>query len=610
MSEMDDIYFKKVIARGHGKTESSVEFKRGLNIICGPSNTGKTFIFKIFKQVFGSDNKKYANNDDESFIIGNDTGYTDFSLVISKNGDDVILTRKVNSEIISVESYSKFVESGDYSYTSKKGYKLINDALLQIFGVDPFKLPKNKDGTAAYFSLKFLNYLFFADEGRIDEGKQILLAKSNKYNATTQSMANLLYLIYDMDFSRFLKNEDLDKVKLRRGAVRKYISAKLEYNENEIKRLKSKLKEFSVVENDSSEIQKRLDSVRNTIDVKYKEITNLVGIIKVLNDKIESDGMLIDRLESLSIQYKSDLERLNFIVAGKDELDKNETEHECPYCHSKIHEEKEQINLSEIEYEANYAIHNLNDVSETLSSLLKEHDKDEKELEANKRKLSNVNQVINKLVDERVQLETSLKQFDELIEFQKRIKYLQDDNEKLEKDLSEVSGQLRVDREDFIPTEYFQPSFYRLMTENIKEIMQYCGDRRYVSAEFDEDTFDISIRGESKSANNGKGFRAFLNSVTLLSFRKFLDEKGKHQLPVYVIDSPLNNLDVGNMDKDNIKNNFFKYLIHASNYGQMIIIENTNNFTITEELKEMANIVEFTRGTKEGRYGFLLDYQD
>ena len=607
---MDDIYFKKVIARGHGKTESSVEFKRGLNIICGPSNTGKTFIFKIFKQVFGSDNKKYANNDDESFIIGNDTGYTDFSLVISKNGDDVILTRKVNSEIISVESYSKFVESGDYSYTSKKGYKLINDALLQIFGVDPFKLPKNKDGTAAYFSLKFLNYLFFADEGRIDEGKQILLAKSNKYNATTQSMANLLYLIYDMDFSRFLKNEDLDKVKLRRGAVRKYISAKLEYNENEIKRLKSKLKEFSVVENDSSEIQKRLDSVRNTIDVKYKEITNLVGIIKVLNDKIESDGMLIDRLESLSIQYKSDLERLNFIVAGKDELDKNETEHECPYCHSKIHEEKEQINLSEIEYEANYAIHNLNDVSETLSSLLKEHDKDEKELEANKRKLSNVNQVINKLVDERVQLETSLKQFDELIEFQKRIKYLQDDNEKLEKDLSEVSGQLRVDREDFIPTEYFQPSFYRLMTENIKEIMQYCGDRRYVSAEFDEDTFDISIRGESKSANNGKGFRAFLNSVTLLSFRKFLDEKGKHQLPVYVIDSPLNNLDVGNMDKDNIKNNFFKYLIHASNYGQMIIIENTNNFTITEELKEMANIVEFTRGTKEGRYGFLLDYQD
>lgn len=607
---MDDIYFKKVIARGAGKRESSIELTKGLNIICGPSNTGKTLIFKIFKQVFGADNKKYTNNDDEPFIIENDTGYTDFSLVISKNGDDVILTRKVDSETISVESHSPYVESGVFAYTNKKGYRPINDVLLQIFNVDPFKLPQKKDGTAVYFSLKFLDYLFLADEGRIDEGSQILLAKSKKYNPTTQSMANLLYLIYDLDFSRFLKNEDLDKVKLRRGAVRKYINTKLEYNESEIKSLKSKLKEFSVVENDSSEIQKKLDSVRNAVDSKYKESTNLEGIIKTLSDKIESDGMLIDRLESLSIQYKSDLERLNFIIAGKDELDKNETEHECPYCHSKIHEEKEQISLSEIEYEANYAIHNLNDVSETLSNLLKEHDNDGKELEINKKKLSEANQAINKLVEERFQLERTLRQFDELIECQKRIEYLQDDNKKLEKDLSEVSGQLKVDREDFVPTDYFQSSFYRLMTKNIKEIMQYCGDRRYVSAEFDEDTFDISIHGQSKSANNGKGFRAFVNSVTLLSFRKFLDEKGKHQLPVYVIDSPLKNLDVGDLDKANIKDSFFKYLIEASRNGQMIIIENTNNFTMTEELRQNANVIEFTHGTKEGRYGFLFDYHD
>lgn len=40
----------------------------------------------------------------------------------------------------------------------------------------------------------------------------------------------------------------------------------------------------------------------------------------------------------------------------------------------------------------------------------------------------------------------------------------------------------------------------------------------------------------------GRGVRLFVNSVTLLAFRKFLDEKGKHQLPVYVIDSPLKKL--------------------------------------------------------------------
>lgn len=148
------------------------------------------------------------------------------------------------------------------------------------------------------------------------------------------------------------------------------------------------------------------------------------------------------------------------------------------------------------------------------------------------------------------------------------------------------------------------------MTTNIRGIMGYCGDQRYISTEFDRASFDISVRGQSKSANNGKGYRSFLNSVTLLSFRKFLDEKGKHRLPVYVLDSPLKNLDVGVLDRDNIKDRFFRYLTEASRLGQLIIIENTNNFTMTDELRQNANVIEFTHGAKEGRYGFLLDHHD
>ena len=97
---MDNIYFKKVIARGIGKRESIVDFTNGLNIICGPSNTGKTLIFKVMKQVFGSDNRRNESNDDEAFTIENDTGYTDFSLVISKNEKDITLTRHIDSDFI------------------------------------------------------------------------------------------------------------------------------------------------------------------------------------------------------------------------------------------------------------------------------------------------------------------------------------------------------------------------------------------------------------------------------------------------------------------------------------------------------------------------------
>lgn len=607
---MDDIYFKKVIARGDGKRESSIEFTKGLNIICGPSNTGKTLIFKIFKQVFGADNHKSTNNDDEPFIIENDTGYTDFSLVISKNGDDVILTRKVNSEIISVESNSPYVESGVYSFTNKPGFKHINDALLQIFNVDPFKLPQKKDGSAIYFSLKFLDYLFLADEGRIDEGSQILLAKSKKYSPTTQSMANLLYLLYDMDFSNYLKNEDIEKLKLKRSAVRKYINEKITDNENKLNSLIKELEEFTAIEEDSNSVQLELEKVRGEIDTKYKESAKLELLIKDLVEKMQSDGVLIERLKNLSIQYKSDLERLNFIALGKDELDMNEAEHECPYCHSLIHEEKEQISLKEVQSEVNAAMQNLNDVSKTLSKIREEHENDGRELETYESNLLEVKRSISKLVSQRDRLEHTLKKFDELIECKKRIDYLKNDTESLKRDLSKMSNQVKVNREDFVPAEHFRLSFFQAMTESIKEIMRNCGDARYPAAEFDRTSFDISIRGQSKSANNGKGFRSFANSVTLMAFRKILDEKGKHQLPVYVIDSPLKNLDVGDLNKDNIKDGFFKYLIEASRSGQLIIIENTNNFTMTEELKKKANVIEFTHDENVGRYGFLLDYRD
>lgn len=607
---MNNIYFKKVIARGPNKKESSIDFQKGLNIICGPSNSGKTFIFKIFKQVFGTDNNKYPNNDDSLFIIGNSTGYTNVSLVISKDDDDIILTRDIDSDIIHVESYSPYVKAGDYTYTVKKGYKPINDALLQIFNIEPFKIPQKKDGTAVFFSLKFLNYLFFADEERIDQESQILLAKSKKYNPTTQSMANLLYLIYDMDFTHYLKDIDLEKIKFKRGAVKKYITERITNNSIEIKKINEKLEGINLIDKDSNMLQKQLDETRSKIDAKYKEIDSLNKIINELVEKIGSDALLIDRLKSLSNQYKSDLERLNFISSGKDDLDANHVEHECPYCHSLIHEENVNISIDDIKLEAESAIHNLNEVSLTLKQLLNEHENDEKKLKLQQENLFDVKKDIDKLIEERVRLEYSLRKFDELIEYQKRIKYLKDDNESLEKDLFEMSSPIKVEREDFIPINHFKTTFFDSMTDNIKSIMKYCGDLRYTVAEFDKDSFDISIKGEVKSSTNGKGFRSFLNSVTLLAFRKYLEEKGKHKLPVYVIDSPLKNLDVGDLDKDNIKNNFIKYLVNASKNGQIIIIENTNNFSITKELKENANIIEFTHDVNLGRYGFLLDYYD
>ena len=39
-------YIEKIIVTGSGKTDSIIELSNGVNIIYGPSNTGKTYIVK------------------------------------------------------------------------------------------------------------------------------------------------------------------------------------------------------------------------------------------------------------------------------------------------------------------------------------------------------------------------------------------------------------------------------------------------------------------------------------------------------------------------------------------------------------------------------------
>lgn len=48
----------------------------------------------------------------------------------------------------------------------------------------------------------------------------------------------------------------------------------------------------------------------------------------------------------------------------------------------------------------------------------------------------------------------------------------------------------------------------------------------------------------------------------------------------------------------------------AAEGSQIIVIENTNNFSMTSTLREKTNVIEFTHKADEGRYGFLLDYRD
>ncbi len=128
----------------------------------------------------------------------------------------------------------------------------------------------------------------------------------------------------------------------------------------------------------------------------------------------------------------------------------------------------------------------------------------------------------------------------------------------------------------------------------------------YLSSYFDKDAFDIVVNAKTKK-NEGKGYRAFLNTFVCLNLRKYMLRNAKYSPSFMVIDSPILSLRQPERKErisEGMKSQLFKFMDNEiNNLGQVIIIENT----IPDVEYKNANIISFSGDKKEGRYGFLYD---
>lgn len=116
---MGSYYISEIAASGRDVRTSSIQFHQGVNIVHGPSNTGKSMIVKIIDYLFGGDSCP-ANP--------NRTGYSDFRMTLKDDcGHEASITRSVecdddgNERAVSkirVESNCDVMPSGIYNAKS------------------------------------------------------------------------------------------------------------------------------------------------------------------------------------------------------------------------------------------------------------------------------------------------------------------------------------------------------------------------------------------------------------------------------------------------------------------------------------------------------------
>lgn len=104
-----EFYIKSVEASGPTTKRAVVNLTKGLNIIAGISNKGKTTILQFIEYAFGG-----LNNDSDISISPSQTGYNLVKVTVNVNGKDIELTRNLqkNKSTINVTSQYSAIPSG------------------------------------------------------------------------------------------------------------------------------------------------------------------------------------------------------------------------------------------------------------------------------------------------------------------------------------------------------------------------------------------------------------------------------------------------------------------------------------------------------------------
>lgn len=604
---MGQIKLKKLIATGSNKNTSEIVFGKKLTIIAGPSDTGKSCIYKCIDYILG------AKNDDDHAPFDESDGYDTIQLILSSSFGDISLKRKQGTNITEVFCENQEIESGEYVLNEcKSNTKTINKLMLKLLGLkENLQIPKNADGDPVAFTWRTLKKTFLIDEDRADKPKSILLQQ----NGETTYLASLIYFLTGDTLESYIRKDESEEIKkAKRNAVIAYISSHKNEMTKKKELMEAKLKEKGI-DNESLEsiieqLNNQILKINDEINALTSESASISANLLSLQRKNQKNEIVYSKYGELKEQYQKEINRLTFIVNNEVSLS-NQTTRKCPFCDHKMEAKNTQSYIETARVELQNVINNLNELDETSSMLKDTLDDDndqitiyEETLEKNKKMISDV------LVPKRTELAKILNGYEEYVKIKSAIDELEQSAASLESDLAKYK------KGDETPSLKFEAKkiLYSIIGDFIKEnSIQMFTDVEYSnikSIDFTESKLDLIVNTKKK-IRRGKGYKAFTNSMLILLLRKYIEENAKNKCGFYFLDSPLKGLSVPeNQDDDseNIRKGFFKYLIDLKTNDQLIIIENTKYKELPQlELNDDVLIYKFTQKENDGRYGFLID---
>lgn len=613
---MSGILLRYLAFFGPDKLQAELSFSPGLNVICGASETGKSFIVETIDFMLG---QEHPVRD-----IPERDGYDRIRLAIESSGNPP-LTLDRSIEAGNFKAYEEFLtDTSPQSVAKTLRWKhsaahqdTLSFALLERTGLTNKVLRKNAAGETRTLSFRDMARLCVVSEEEIQGRGSPLL--SGQYTTATREYAAFKLLLTGTDDSALVAIKDM-------SSRREHDMGKIDLLDQMIVDLQTELDEEGIEE---SEVKDQLIRLDKSIKIQNDA---LVAVEKALYDILERRGNaaaevqnrrariveideLVERFSLLDSHYQTDLERLAGIQESGS-LFVHLKQQPCPLCGALPNDqhldsecdgntqavvkaaEAEMIKINRLRRELSDTVSSLTTERQTLFKSLAHFNDDynacEKELsEIASPAVLNERASYKKLVSEHAVTQIKLEKIG-------RLKNMITHRAEIDSKQMESRGD-----PSFTKTQ-ISKNIIDEFAQTIERILQEWHFPNANRVFFDETKRDFQIAGKDRGST-GKGLRAITHAAVKIGLMEFCRERDLPHPGFIVLDSPLlaywkpEGIE-DDLRGTDLKEMFYRYLLGLHKDCQVIIVENEHP---PDFVSRNNNVIVFTKNPNKGRYGFF-----
>ena len=611
---MSRLILKKLIFTGTHKEPASIDFAPGINVISGPSDTGKSLIYECINYVLGGNARPKEPPEAK--------GYTNLFLTIITNDKDFTIERSVLSNDVKVyeAGYDDITVSTEYVKLSAKANAKDNlsDYLLNIIGILDKRLKKNERNETISLTFNVLRNLLLVDEGKIQAKSSPIL--TDVPTSETSEKALFRFMLTGIDYNNVIVQQ---KPEIRKADANARINVLNYLISNSALNLKKDVTKEDL-QDQLARLAISIESEITIISASHKEIEDLQEERKVAWDtaisaesKIDQLKEILSRFNLLAQHYQTDLDRLDAIIETGEVLSLTADVH-CPLCGSKPEHHRPECVISEREINGLKAscehekrkIHSLqSDLTSTISQVDSElndfvflKQSNEKEYDRIERLLNEkLGPSVTKLKEHLLKLFDTKKDVEIMIGVMGQIKEMEELKFTAEQDLKPIPKQEKI------PSGVQAAETVELL-KVIESTLKNWGYPELDRIGFSEVHQDITIGNKNRS-DQGKGYRAITHAAFIISLMEFCVDRNMPHPGFIVLDSPLvtfrgadKRIKADEAITDDMKKQFYTSLCSLQKDRQIIVIENDDP---PANITDKMNYIHFTKDAAVGRYGFL-----